>query len=235
MRLLECSELNLSYESVQAVKDLSFHADEGDYLCIVGENGSGKTTLVKGLLGLMVPDSGRISYFGVKKGDIGYLPQKATVQKDFPASVMEVVLSGCLSGSRSKLFYSKRDKKTALENMDRLAISGLARKSFMDLSEGQRQRVLLARALCSAKRLILLDEPVASLDPVAAAALYELIASLNRESRLTVIMVSHDISNAIKYANKVLHIEKRPLFFGTPKDYAMTEVGKRMLEAENNA
>lgn len=232
MRLLECSNVNMSYDNIQAVKDLSFYVDQGDYLCIVGENGSGKTTLVKGLLGLMAPDSGRISYIGIKKNEIGYLPQKTAVQKDFPASVMEVVLSGCLNRDRFKLFYTKRDRKIALENMERLAISGLAGKSFMDLSEGQRQRVLLARALCSAKRLILLDEPMTSLDPVATADLYELIASLNRECDMTVIMVTHDVSTALKYAGKVLHMKNSPLFFGSSREYAATEIGKKMLGAD---
>jgi zinc transport system ATP-binding protein len=235
MRLLECSNLNMSYENVQAVKNLSFHVDQGDYLCIVGNNGSGKTTLIKGLLGLMALDTGRISYIGIKKNEIGYLPQKTAVQKDFPASVMEVVLSGCLNRSKFKLFYTKHDRKIALENMDRLGISDLAYKSYIDLSGGQQQRVLLARALCSAQRLILLDEPMTSLDPVAANSLYNLIATLNREYNITVIMVSHDVSTAIKYANKVLHMETEPLFFGASQEYVRTDIGKKMLGADKNA
>lgn len=231
MRLLECSDLNMSYENIPAVKDLSFFVDEGDYLCIVGENGSGKTTLVKGLLGLMGLDSGQIAYTGVNKREIGYLPQQTAIQKDFPASVWEVVLSGCLNRDGFKAFYKRKDRELAARNMETLSITDLAKKSYMELSGGQQQRVLLARALCATHRLLFLDEPTTSLDPVATNAFYDVVGSLNRDRNITIIMISHDISAAVQNANKILHIETEPLFFGTAEDYANTDIGKRMMGA----
>lgn len=169
MAMIECSHLTMGYGSQIAVEDLSFSVEEGDYLCIVGPNGSGKSTLLKGLLGLAQPKSGSISYHGVSPREIGYLPQQTPVQRDFPASVWEVVLSGCIGSGGWKPFYTAAQKDRAAEMLRRIGAESLCRRSFRALSGGQRQRVLLARALCAADRLLLLDEPTAALDPRASA------------------------------------------------------------------
>jgi zinc transport system ATP-binding protein len=209
------------------VSGVSFKLEAGDYLVIVGENGSGKSTLMKGLLGLLKPVSGKIEFYGLRQQEIGYLPQQTVVQKDFPASVFEVVLSGCLNRHGLKPFYGRADRLRAQQNICRLGIESLKRKSYRDLSGGQQQRVLLARALCASERLVVLDEPVNGLDPIMTADLYALIAGLNREG-LTVIMVSHDVKGAVQFGNKVLHMEKAPLFCGSKEDYLNTDICKRM-------
>jgi len=229
MRLLNCTDISMSYDGVPAVRNVSFSVDEGDYLCIVGENGSGKSTLVKGLLGLMSPVSGKIEYAGVNRDQIGYLPQQTPVQRDFPASVFEVVLSGCLGRRGIKPFYSKNDKLRARDNLSKLGASGLIGKSYRELSSGQQQRVLLARAMCAADKLLLLDEPVTSLDPVSAAEFYALTDKLNKERHMTIIMVSHDITSAVKYANKILHMDTDLVYFGSAGDYVQTDIGRRMM------
>lgn len=214
MILLTCEKVSLGYGSRVVVRDLSFKVSAGDYLCIVGENGAGKSTLLKTLLGLQKPLGGKIS-LNVAAGEIGYLPQQTQIQKDFPASVEEIVLSGCLA--RKKFFYSAEDKKLSAQNMERLKISALARKSFRELSGGQQQRVLLARALCAARKILLLDEPIARLDPEATADMYKIISELNR-SGMTIIMISHDVDEAIKHATHVLHLGEK-IFFGASGDY----------------
>ena len=195
MAMIECSHLTMGYGSQIAVEDLSFSVEEGDYLCIVGPNGSGKSTLLKGLLGLAQPKSGSISYHGVSPREIGYLPQQTPVQRDFPASVWEVVLSGCIGSGGWKPFYTAAQKDRAAEMLRRIGAESLCRRSFRALSGGQRQRVLLARALCAADRLLLLDEPTAALDPRASAELYDMIDHLNRRHKVTVLMVSHDLAD----------------------------------------
>jgi zinc transport system ATP-binding protein len=207
MTLIQCEQISLSYDNNTILSNLSLTVEAGDCLCIVGENGTGKSTLIKALLGLKAPSSGRISYgSGLKANNIGYLPQKTEAQKDFPASVWEVILSGRLNRHRFLSFYNKADKQFARSQMKRLGIEHLANRSFADLSGGQQQRVLLGRALCSADDLLLLDEPVAGLDPVATAELYATIEQLNRDG-MTVIMVSHDLLSSLKYATKVLWLQ----------------------------
>ena len=228
MELLTCSNVSMAYDSNMVVSGVSFTVFAGDYLVIVGENGSGKTTLIKGLLGLLKPVSGSIKLCGLKQQEIGYLPQQTPVQKDFPASVLEVALSGCLGCSGLKPFYSKIDRVRAQQNIARLGIEELKSKSYRDLSAGQQQRVLLARALCASERLIVLDEPVAGLDTIMTADLYTLIAALNSQG-LTVIMVSHDVKSAVHYASKILHIDNAPQFFGSKEDYLHTDICKRMI------
>ncbi len=214
MALIKVDDLTLSYENIMVIKDLSFKVESGDYLCIVGENGSGKSTLVKGLLSLKKPESGTIEFGeGLRKNEIGYLPQQTSAQKSFPASVYEVVISGCLNSRGIRPFYSSREKKIALDNIERLGITDLKNRSYRDLSGGQQQRVLLARALCATKKLLLLDEPVTGLDPIITAEFYELISKINKEG-ITVIMVTHDISAALKYANRVLCMREEGWFFG---------------------
>ncbi|MBR6025862.1 MAG: metal ABC transporter ATP-binding protein, partial [Firmicutes bacterium] len=197
----------------------------GDYLCIVGENGSGKTTLMKTLLGLRQPASGSITIGdGLKKNEIGYLPQQTIVQKDFPASVREVVLSGCQSRLQGRPFYSKELKSLAESNMKRMGVDSISDKCYRDLSGGQQQRVLLARALCAAEKVLLLDEPVSGLDPMVTAEMYSLIEGLNREG-ITIIMISHDIHAAVRYASHILHIGDS-IFFGTKDEYLRSEAGR---------
>lgn len=219
MALIKISGVSLGYEGKAIVTDLNFEVNKGDYLCIVGENGSGKSTLMKTLLGQKNVVSGKIEFGnGLKQNEIGYLPQQTPVQKDFPASVKEIVYSGCLNGCSLRPFYSKEQKKRANDIMDKLGISDLASDCYRELSGGQQQRVLLARALCATKKLLVLDEPVAGLDPVVTKNLYRLISDINNEGT-TVIMVSHDIHAAIEFASHILHIGNKPLFFGTKEDY----------------
>lgn len=234
-QLINCQNLNFYYDRHQAVKDVSFYVNEGDYLSIVGENGSGKSTLLKGLLGLKSPSSGLILFNGINQTQIGYLPQQNYVQHDFPASVSEVVLSGCLSSKGIYPFYNKKDRQRAVENMKRLGIENLSKKSYRDLSGGQQQRVLLARALCATEKLLLLDEPVSGLDPVVTAELYQLIEKLNKEHGVTIIIISHDILSSVKYANMILHMDTASKFFGTVQDYKETTVFKRMIGGNENA
>ncbi|MGF6989267.1 zinc transport system ATP-binding protein [Lachnospiraceae bacterium PF1-21] len=219
MTLLKCENLELGYEGRTIAKDISFSVDSGDYLCIVGENGSGKSTLMKTILGLHKAMAGTITFCsGFKQTSIGYLPQQTVVQRDFPASVEEIVRSGCLNHQRLQLLYTKEQKGLARDNMEKLGIADLAKSSYRELSGGQQQRVLLARALCATRELLLLDEPTAGLDPVATEEMYQVIKCLNDEG-LTVIMISHDIEGAKKYASTVLHMSYTPLFFGKAVDY----------------
>lgn len=227
MALLTCSNIALGYEGKKIVEDLNFTVNAGDYLCIVGENGSGKSTLMKTLLNLKSPMEGTIEIGdGLNQKEIGYLPQQTVVQKDFPASVREIVLSGCLNRCGIRPFYNKEEKQLAAKNMERLGISHLAKKCYRELSGGQQQRVLLARALCATRKLLLLDEPVAGLDPQAMADMYQLIESLNSEDGITVIMISHDIKAAVKYASHILHMSNKPLFYGKKEDYIASNIGK---------
>ena len=226
-----CKNAVLGYEKTPVTQNLNFSVCEGDYLCIVGENGSGKSTLVKTLLGLNPPISGKITMGGgVKPTLIGYLPQQTVVQKDFPASVWEIVLSGCLSKSGLRPFYNKTEKETARKNIERLGIADLSDKCYRDLSGGQQQRVLLARALCAADKLLLLDEPVTGLDPVATADMYALIETLNKNG-ITIIMISHDTGAAVKYASHILHMADE-VFFGTKEEYLKSRQGKLFLDTK---
>ena len=223
---IECRNLALGYDGKVVVEGLNFSVCQGDYLCIVGENGAGKSTLIKTLLRLKNPISGEIVMNDeLKSGGIGYLPQQSEIQRDFPAAVKEIVLSGCLKIKGFSPFYSKVQKEVALENMKKLGIADIANRSYRELSGGQQQRVLLARALCASRKILLLDEPAAGLDPVATADMYSVIEELN-SSGITVVMVSHDIHAAVKYAEHILHISHKPLFFGTTKAYAESNVGK---------
>lgn len=233
MAQIICKNAALGYDGEIVTRDISFTVNRGDYLCIVGENGSGKSTLVKAILQLVQPVDGSIEIGdGLSASQIGYLPQQTELQRDFPASVREVVLSGC-SASKRGLFFGTSEKKRAACNMKRMRIENLASRSLHELSGGQRQRVFLARALCAAENILLLDEPVAGLDPKAAAGLYEILEELNRRENMTVIMVSHDIAAALKYATHILHIGDRQLFFGTASEYAKSDIGSAFAAAED--
>ncbi len=230
MKLLSCENVSFSYENTGVIKNLSFDVNSGNYICIVGENGSGKSTLMKGLLGLKAPANGKIVRTEhLKKYDIGYLPQQTPVQKDFPASVFEVILSGRLNSRGFFPFYSKTDKKIAWENIRRLGLEDLVHRSYRELSGGQQQRVLLARALCAGKKLIFLDEPVTGLDPIVTEEMYSLIERLNKEEEITIIMVSHDIKASLKYATHILHLNFDNSFFGTKEEYLKSDLGKAFL------
>ena len=225
MAYITATDLALGYDSHIIVQGLNFSVDRGDYLCIVGENGSGKTTLMKTLLHLRQPMGGQIlTGDGLDPNEIGYLPQQTNIQRDFPASVKEIVLSGCLGRCGLRPFYRKAEKDLAKENMQRMGIEELANRCYRNLSGGQQQRVLLARALCAAEKVLLLDEPVAGLDPVVTAQMYELIAGLNKEG-ITIIMISHDISAALMYASHILHIGE-DIFFGTRDEYLKSRTGR---------
>ena len=223
MSLLTVNNLSVGYDSHPVLTDINFTVEQGDYLFIIGENGSGKTTLMKTLLGLKAPIDGKILMGeGLKDNEKGYLPQQTEVQKDFPASAYEIVLSGCQGRCGLRPFYSREEKALARENMERMGISHLAKKCYRELSGGQQQRILLARALCATKKMLLLDEPVSGLDPKATKEMYELIASLNKEG-ITIIMISHDMDAAFTYASKILHIG-RHVFFGTKEEYLKSDI-----------
>lgn len=232
MSLIVCRNATFAYENYIACKDLNFTIEAGDYLSLVGRNGGGKSTLIKGLLKLKSPISGEVSLGGgLVQNEIGYLPQQSQAQKDFPANVYDVVLSGTLNSLGAKVFYGKREKLLAEEKMEALGIIDLKKKSFKELSGGQQQRVLLARALCSTKKLLLLDEPMAGLDPVVTSDLYNLIGRLNKDFGLTIIMVSHDLLGSVKYSNKILHLDVKQLFYGLVNEYIETDIYKNFKEA----
>ncbi len=231
MSLLMCENVSLGYDSKVVLSDLSFSVNSGDYLCIVGENGSGKSTLMKTILGLKMPLSGKISMGeGLKQNEIGYLPQQTVIQRDFPASVWEIVLSGCLNKSGLSPFYSKENKKRAKENMEKMNITSLSKRCYRELSGGQQQRVLLARALCATEKMLLLDEPVSGLDPKVTAEMYSLIYDLNKQG-ITIVMISHDIQATVKYASHILHIDD-DIFFGTKEEYINSVKGRLFLNTK---
>lgn len=230
MAILNCDNISLSYDGNPVIEDLSFSVKAGDYLCIIGANGSGKSTLVKAILGLKKPSQGHIDYQnGLAKNQIGYLSQQNESHKNFPASVFEVVLSGCINRKKISPFYSKELKQIAKEKIQIIEIETIAKKSFQELSGGQRQRVLLARALCSTKKLLLLDEPVAGLDPVVTNLMYKTIDSLNQDG-MTVIMVSHDIKSAIQYASHILYLDSQNTFFGTKEEYLKSDKAFKLMK-----
>ena len=245
MPQVTCQDLSLGYEGKIVVSGLSFAVNAGDYLCIVGLNGSGKSTLMKTILKLKTQMSGRIETGdGLSLSEIGYLPQQTVVQKDFPASVREVVRSGCLNRCGLRPFYSQAEKQLAQNNMAKLGIAPLVKRCYRELSGGQQQRTLLARALCAAQKILLLDEPVAGLDPKATTEMYGIIQQLNGDG-VTIIMISHDIAAAVKYASHILHIgtgrtcstessagkegpcgSHSAFFFGTKDEYLKSEAGR---------
>ncbi|MCR5719276.1 MAG: ABC transporter ATP-binding protein [Lachnospiraceae bacterium] len=231
MAYITANELVLGYDGKEILEGLSFEVNPGDYLCIVGENGSGKSTLMKTLLGLNNPMGGKFEWGdGLKKTQIGYLPQQTIVQRDFPASVGEIVLSGCQGRMGLRPFYSKSDRALADKNMELMEIKEFEKNCYRELSGGQQQRVLLARALCATEKVLLLDEPVSGLDPKVTAGMYDLIEKLNK-SGITIIMISHDIIAAVKYATHILHLGGE-IYFGTKEEYIASSVGKRFLSLE---
>ena len=229
--IFECKDVTLGYENKVVAKNLNFKIDQGDYLCVVGENGTGKSTLIKTLLGLIKPLNGEViaNVQGKNHKGVGYLPQQTQAQKDFPASAWEVVLSGVLNNDHRCPFYNKKDKAEAEKNMEKLNILDLKKRCYRELSGGQQQRVLLARALCATDSVLILDEPVTGLDPAASMEFYETIKDLNKKENVTIIMVSHDIKNALNYATHILHLEQENDFFGTVEEYKKSNVSNMFL------
>ena len=218
MPLISFKHLTIGYDNNVVISDLNFSLEKGDYLLLLGENGAGKSTLLKTMLGLIKPIKGGITYdSSLKRKEIGYLPQQTQVQRDFPASIYEVVISGVLSKTGLRPFYNLKEKTAANNAVKKMGIYEIRKKCYRELSGGQQQRVLLARALCSSDKVLVLDEPVTGLDPKATLEFYELVASLNRDEGMTVVMISHDLS-ALKYANKVLHLGHQ-VFFGDKEEY----------------
>ena len=228
-----CRNVSLGYEGHIVSEGIDFTVSQGDYLCIVGENGAGKSTLMKAILGLHPPLSGKIEFSdGLKQNEIGYLPHQNHFQRDFPASVQEVVISGCLNRCGLRPFYRHAEHESARTNMEKLGVWPLKERCYRELSGGQQQRVLLARALCATRKLLLLDEPVSGLDPSATAEMYAIIRRLNKEEGITVLMISHDIFAATREADHILHLAHRPLFFGSTEDYRKSDVGRAFLRME---
>ena len=219
MAQITCRDLSIGYEG-RAIRDhINFSLHKGDYLCVIGENGSGKSTLMKTLLHLLPPVSGSVLLGdGLGSNEIGYLPQQTVIQKDFPASVREIVLSGCQNHCGIRPFYNKEEKRLSEEMMDKLQITHFRNRCYRELSGGQQQRVLLARALCATKKILLLDEPVSGLDPKVTEEMYRLIEQLNHVDQITIIMISHDIREAVKYVSHVMYLGE-DIFYGTKQEY----------------
>ena len=235
MALIKCTNVSFAYDGKIVLSGVDFEVNHGDYLCILGENGGGKSTLINGLLKLKLPKTGSIMLDeGLKHTEIGYMPQHTEIQKRFPASVFEVVLSGRLNSLGKRSFYSAQDRQEALSNMHLLGIEDIKNKNFTKLSTGQQQRALLARALSATKKLLLLDEPTSGLDPSVTEELYQLINSVNKEQGVTIIMVSHDVETAINYSDHILHLGHRQLFWGTAQEYLKSDMGELFFGGHRN-
>ncbi len=234
MALITCKDLVLGYDGRAITQAFDFSVHTGDYLCIVGENGSGKSTLIKTLLRLQSPISGSIETGdGLQANEIGYLPQQTAVQRDFPASVREIVISGCQGCCGLRPFYNRKEKALAAEMMHKLGLDGMEKRCYRELSGGQQQRVLLARALCATQKILLLDEPVAGLDPKVTTEMYRIIDDLNKQDGITIIMISHDMDAALHYASHILHIGDTS-FYGTKAEYLNSKIGKRFADLEGD-
>lgn len=233
MALIKASNLSVGYRGVSVCDNISFEVEKGDYLCIVGENGSGKSTLVKTILGLIPPIKGKIIKGNeLNQNEVGYLPQQSESSAIFPASVDEIILSGFQGRLSKRFFYSKKEKELAVKYIEKMNIVPLRKKLFSTLSGGQRQKVLLARAMCACERLLLLDEPVTGLDPLAQKDLYRMISKINQEDKTAIVMISHDIENVLEYANKILYIGNE-VFYGKKEDFLKSKLGSAFAEEKN--
>ncbi|MBR4672224.1 MAG: metal ABC transporter ATP-binding protein [Bacilli bacterium] len=219
MSLIEIKNLTLGYDKDVILKHINMNIEEKDFICIVGPNGSGKSTLVKGILGLIKPMKGKVIYNGLKQNFIGYMPQETKVDSNFPASVLEIVLSGTLNSDEYKMFYTKKQKEEAEKNLKILGIEKLKNKCFCDLSGGQRQKVLLARSLCATSKLLILDEPSNNLDSKSKAELYNAITDLNKTYGITIIMITHDLDHDNLIGNKILSLREDDIFFGSVEEF----------------
>ncbi len=215
MNIIECKKLSLGYSGSVYVKDVSFALEKGRYLCIIGENGSGKSTLLKGILGLLPPLKGSVE-LSIKRSELGYLPQLTQTRRDFPATAAEVVLSGLAATSGMTPFYKRSERALALACMEKTGTENLFRRRFGELSEGQKRRVLLSRALISGRKLLVLDEPVAGLDPEHALELYKIIENLKSE-KMTMLIVTHDL-DAARNADMLLCLNAgETVYYGPPR------------------
>ncbi len=219
MSLIELKNLTLGYEKDIILKNINISIEENDFICIVGPNGSSKSTLVKGILGLIKPIKGKVIYNGLKQNYIGYMPQETKVDANFPASVLEIVLSGTLNKNSKSFFYTKEQKEIAINNLKLLGIEKIKNKSFCDLSGGQRQKVLLARSLSATTKLLILDEPSNNLDSKSKNELYETIVDLNKNHNITIIMITHDLDHDNLIGNKILSLREDDIFFGSVDDF----------------
>ncbi len=236
MSLISTSNLTLAYDGAEVVKNLNIHIDNGDYVCIVGENGSGKSTLAKAIVGLITPVSGKIDFdSSISTKNIGYMPQQTNVHNDFPASVYEIVMSGFLGKLNILPFYQKKHKQKADTILKTLGIYQFKKCCYNKLSGGQKQRVLLARALCATDSVLVLDEPASSLDPIITSEFYDILNKLNKQNKITIIMISHDTSIIKKYATKVIHLSDNKYIFDTSDNYIASEFGKNYIGGELNA
>ena len=227
MALITLTDVTIAFEDVVAVERANVRIDRGDYVVVIGENGSGKSTLMRAMLGLIRPQKGRVTYGdGLKRSQIGYLPQQTLLQRDFPASVEEVVLSGCINRMGGRLFFGGAQKRLAAEKMRLLDVERLRKRSYRTLSGGQQQRVLLARALCATDSILILDEPVTGLDPDAAEELYAILRRLNREHGVAIVMVSHDLQGGLRDAGKVLVMNRGIDFYGDAAEYRRRGEGR---------
>jgi len=227
MKIIECKKLSIGYNNKVVCKNINFSVNKGEYVCLVGENGSGKSTLLKTILGVNKSLSGKVIFekeFSTK--NIGYLPQQSDMQKDFPATVTEVVMSGFLGRMGIRPFYNKVEKEKAEKIMQELEIKPLSKKSYKELSGCQQQRVLLARALCATDDLLVMDEPVNGLDARAIKKFYALIKKLNVENGLTIIMVSHNIDKVIDYATNIVFLKNEMAFAGSKEEFLQSEYAK---------
>lgn len=226
MMLMKVENLSVPYENRYVLKDISFEVEQGDYLCIVGENGGGKSTLVKSILGLLPYKEGKVELSDMRIQDVGYLSQQTNIQAHFPASVMEIVLSGCLNHGKFSPFYTKEQKEKALYHLKELGIEDLKNCCYKELSGGQQQRVLLARALCATSKMLILDEPTTGLDPSVTKDFYQLLYKINQDMGITIVMVTHDLDHALESANKILHVHHTVHFFGSTAEYGECEICK---------
>ena len=218
MNLINVNHLTLGYEHQKVIQDLSFTVEKGDFITIIGANGSGKSTLVKGLLGLIKPMQGDIQYH-IDTKQIGYMPQETKIDSTFPASVEEIVLSGTLNRLGHRPFYGKKERKLADDSLALLDILDLKKKSFADLSGGQRQKVLLSRALSATRELLILDEPSNNLDFSSREEFYKIIHRLNKEEGITILMITHDLDMHAIAGNKIIAFEDQEIFVGKIEDY----------------
>ena len=219
MSLIDIKNLSLGYDGNIVLKNVNLKIEENAFLCVVGPNGSGKSTLIKGILGLIKPISGTITFNNLKQNFIGYMPQETKVDSNFPASVLEIVLSGTLNKKSRSLFYTKEDKKLAIKNLKILGIESLKNKHFSELSGGQRQKVLLARSLCATSKLLILDEPSNNLDSKSKKNLYDILTNLNKNYNITIIMITHDLDHNNLIGNKILSLREDDIFYGTTEDF----------------
>lgn len=227
MNLIECKNLSIGYNEKAICKDISFTVEKGDYVCIIGENGCGKSTLLKTILGLNKSISGKIKFDNnFNKNQIGYLPQQSEMQRDFPAVVKEIVMSGFINKMGFRPFYNKSEKEKGLKLMTQLNIIDYKNKSYKDLSGGQQQKVLLARALCATDELLVLDEPTNGLDMRSIKAFYDIIYRLNQENGITILMVTHNLDKVIDRATKIIYLKNTQVFMGNKEEFLASEYGK---------